>query len=159
MDELPAGWLGPPHLDSVVEGLKGLPVLRAEKDSRRAAIAIAAKTGEIQWIARNFVAAGNFLVHLQMTWGGVDPNIADNYKQAILHLGSRSAWRLALTKFTYLLGSNCQLEELFTELVQLMGMKHHSLTVIDLFSGQGLVWHAEDGVTVEIEPARPASNS
>jgi hypothetical protein len=155
MDSIPPRWLEPPHLESVIERLRGLPVLEAKNDTFRAAVALSEKDGTARWIARNFMAAGNYLVHLEIAWGGVDPELASNYKEAVLHLGSRSVWRLALTKFTYLIGTDAQLEELFTELVRLLGMKHHSVAVIDLFKGQGLLWHGEEGVTVEIEPAKP----
>lgn len=101
------------------------------------------------WKATNAAAEGNFLVTVELSFAGQDPKPVERYKAALVALGKDATNRRQLSKYCWVFALDARLVDVFQILVDHLGVEHHSYTVADLKSGEGLSYDAEKRVVCE----------
>ena len=101
------------------------------------------------WKATNAAAEGNFLVTVELSFAGQDPKPVERYKAALVALGKDATRRRQLSKYGWVFALDARLVDVFQILVDHLGVEHHSYTVADLKSGEGLSYDAEKRVVCE----------
>ncbi len=101
------------------------------------------------WKATNAAAEGNFLVTVELSFAGLDPKPVERYKAALVALGKDATRRRQLSKYGWVFALDARLVDVFQILVDHLGVEHHSYTVADLKSGEGLSYDAEKRVVCE----------
>ena len=107
------------------------------------------------WTPRHHRFAGNILVVADIQFAGPGPNTASVYKDYVDCLEAIAAWRLPVSQFAFVLGTEQTAEAVFDAVLAAIGVRHHSISVIDLLDGSAVAWDAEDGRTTEVEPMAP----
>jgi hypothetical protein len=110
---------------------------------------------DADWSPRHHRFAGNLLVVADIQFAGRDPNTAAVYKDYVDCLEAIAAWRLPVSQFAFVLGTEQTAEQVFDAVLAAIGVRHHSICVVDLMDGSAVAWDAEDGRTTEIEPMAP----
>ncbi len=101
------------------------------------------------WKATNVAAEGNFLITVELSFAGLDPKPVERYKAALVALGKDATNRRQLSKYCWVFALDARLVDVFQILVDHLGVEHHSYTVADLKSGEGLAYDAEKRVVCE----------
>ena len=101
------------------------------------------------WKATNVAAEGNFLVTVELSFAGQDLKPVERYKAALVALGKDATNRRQLSKYCWVFALDARLVDVFQILVDHLGVEHHSYTVADLKSGEGLAYDAEKRVVCE----------
>ncbi len=101
------------------------------------------------WKASNVAAEGNVLITVELSFAGQDAKPLDRYKAALLALGRDATKRRQLSKYCWIFALDARLTDVFQTLVNHLGVEHHSYTVADLKSGEGLSYDAEKRVVCE----------
>ena len=101
------------------------------------------------WKAANVAAEGNFLVTVELSFAGQDPKPVERYKAALVALGKDATKRRQLSKYCWVFALDARLVDVLQMLVDHLGVEHHSYTVADLNSGEGLSYDAEKRVVCE----------
>jgi hypothetical protein len=106
------------------------------------------------WRATNQPVHADFLVVLDMTTGGVDTEIAERYKAALLGLTKHAIARQDLSQYTWLFSTTLSLKQVFNLLLTEIGVEHHDYSVIELATGKGFAYQARRRAVYEIS-SRP----
>jgi len=93
-------------------------------------------------------------VALDLSMGGVDPDIAANYEAVLRELSEGTRGRQDLSQFVWLFDKDEQLEVMFKVLVNHLGAMHHNFTVVELATGEGLGYNAKRRVVYEISSGK-----
>ena len=101
------------------------------------------------WKATNVAAEGNYLVTVELSFAGLDPKPVERYKAALVALGKDATKRRQLSKYCWVFALDARLVDVFQILVDHLGVEHHSYTVADLNSGEGLSYDVEKRVVCE----------
>jgi hypothetical protein len=101
------------------------------------------------WKATNVTSEGNFIVTVELSFAGQDAKPVDRYKAAMLALSHDATKRRQLSKYSWLFSLDARLNDVFQTLVNHLGVEHHSYTVAELKSGEGLSYDAEKRVVCE----------
>lgn len=101
------------------------------------------------WKASNVAAEGNVLITVELSFAGQDAKPLDRYKAALLALGRDATKRRQLSKYCWIFALDARLTDVFQTLVNHLGVEHHSYTVADIKSGEGLSYDAEKRVVCE----------
>ncbi len=102
------------------------------------------------WSATNIAVEGNFLVTVELSSESLDPKPVERYKAALLALANDATQRRQLSKYCWVFALDARIVDVFQLLVDHLGVEHHSYTVADLISGEGLSYDAEKRVVCEI---------
>jgi len=151
---VPNAWIVPAGLDELSRQFGELPVLRRSEAARDVALGILQPDFNWQWLARNFTAAGNCLVLLEPL-KPPPQGITAMLGGIAARLREAATWHIPLTPTVHLLGTTQAVRVILNDCAQELQLEYGSVTVVDLMSGRALTWDAREGVTVEIEPARP----
>jgi hypothetical protein len=150
MSEIPEQWARPGELDELIQAF-GNNALLHQKEDHRVALAIVDDVGQPLWVARNYSAAGNFLVAFDHKW----PPRGPDWKAVQTFFQTNGHWWFPVSASAFILGSTLDLTELFTALTNSFPLTEQNILAFDLFTGEGLIWNSMDGVTVEVSPAKP----
>ena len=101
------------------------------------------------WKATNIAAEGNFLVSVELSFAGQDAKPVDRYKAALLAISKEAGKRRQLSRYCWVFKLEARLIDVFQMLVDHLGVEHHSFTVAELKSGEGLSYDAEKRVVCE----------
>lgn len=107
---------------------------------------------QVDEIAQNECVGGTFLVFYEFEVEGRDARLeqtADSLRMALQGLKQAGG---PLTRQSWLLISDQQLERVFSTLIEALGLDNHALTVIELPKGEGLSWHPTKRTVSEIYP-------
>ena len=74
---------------------------------------------------------------------------SERYKAAMLALNRDATKRRQLSKYSWLFALEARLNDVMQTLVNHLGVEHHSFTVAELKSGEGLAYDAEKRVVCE----------
>lgn len=102
------------------------------------------------WCAANQAVSGQYLITMDLALGGHDPRMAERYKAALMSLSEVATARQDLSQFTWLFSTSKSLEEVFNLIAQALEPEHHSFTVIELTTGEGLAFNAKRKIIFEI---------
>jgi hypothetical protein len=101
------------------------------------------------WKAANVTTEGNFVVAVELSFSGQDGKPLERYKAAMLALNRDATKRKQLSKYSWLFSLDARLNDVMQTLVNHLGVEHHSFTVAELKSGEGLAYDAEKRVVCE----------
>jgi hypothetical protein len=101
------------------------------------------------WKASNVTSEGNFVVTVELSFAGQDGKPLERYKAAMLALSRDATKRRQLSKYSWLFALEARLNDVMQTLVDHLGVEHHSFTVAELKSGEGLAYDAEKRVVCE----------
>jgi hypothetical protein len=101
------------------------------------------------WKATNVTVEGNFVVMVELSFSGQDAKPLDRYKAAMLALSRDATKRRQLSKYAWVFALEARLNDVFQILVNHLGVEHHSYTVAELKSGEGLAYDAEKRTVCE----------
>lgn len=101
------------------------------------------------WKAGNVTSQGNFVVTVELSFSGQDGKPLERYKAAMLALNRDATKRRQLSKYSWLFALDARLNDVMQTLVNHLGVEHHSFTVTELKSGEGLAYDAEKRVVCE----------
>ena len=82
-------------------------------------------------------------------------DLSREYKAFTEKITELSQARLALSQFHFLLLTDHDVKAVFSGILGVLSIRHHSFTVMDIYEGYGLAWSATDGRTAEIVRGRP----
>ena len=101
------------------------------------------------WKAGNVTSEGNFVVSVELSFSGQDAKPLDRYKAAMLAISRDATKRRQLSKYSWLFALDARINDIMQTLVNHLGVEHHSFTVAELKTGEGLSYDAERRVVCE----------
>ena len=101
------------------------------------------------WKAANVTAEGNFVVTAELSFAGQDPKPVERFKAALVALGKEASKGRQLSRYCWIFALDARLMDVFQTLVNHLGVEHHSYTVAELKSGEGLSYDAEKRIVCE----------
>jgi hypothetical protein len=149
--KLPKRWRTD-SLRALVEATGRPEILEEAADEPRVTVSA---PEDADWTPHHHRFAGNILVVADIQFAGKDPHTAEIYRAYVDGLEAIADWRLPVSQFAFVLGTEKSVDVVFDAVLGAIGVRHHSLLVVDLMDGSAVAWNAEDGRTAEIDPMAP----
>ena len=124
------------------------------KSIGRVYVGVHGEQDEPIWSATNQEIRSDYLVVLDWVLGGKDPELVKHYKDAVEALTEISVARQDLSQNTWLFSIGRSLPDVFNTVLFTVGPEHHSFTVVELSSGEGIGFNSKRRCVYEIYPRR-----